>query len=83
MLERTTINERISHAVRSWDQWSPAEWRRMDDLIEEILTYCRSGRGNAFIAQWVTRFLDENGNLRPKGKRSCTRGKSGKGKSSR
>ncbi len=51
-----TLPERIEQAVREWPQWSPAEERHMDEIVEEVLEYCRSGNGNRFIAEWCRRF---------------------------
>jgi hypothetical protein len=54
---RLTLPERIERVVREWDQWSPAERARMDDVVEEILEHCRAGTGNRFIRSWVNRIL--------------------------
>lgn len=51
------LNEKIEAAVRNWPGWSPAEQRHMDEIVEEVLTYCRSGAGNAFIRSWCERVL--------------------------
>jgi hypothetical protein len=45
------------HHVAAWPQWSPAERRKLPAITEEILTYCRSGEGNAFMAAWCARVL--------------------------
>jgi hypothetical protein len=52
-----TIQERVEKVVREWPEWSRAERRRMDDVVEEVLTFCRSGEGNAFIREWCRRNL--------------------------
>lgn len=55
--EVETYPDRIRAAVRAWPQWSPAERRRMAEVEEDVLIYLRTGRGNAFIAQWCARVL--------------------------
>lgn len=56
-----TLNlpDRIEQAVREWPNWSPAERRRMDEVVEEVLDHCRSGTGNRFVAEWCNRVLGE------------------------
>lgn len=53
------MNERIEAAVRAWPQWSRAERRRMNEVVDEVLQHCRDGQGNAFIRQWCERNLTE------------------------
>jgi hypothetical protein len=47
-----TISDRIARIVREWPDWSPAERRRMDAVVEEVLHHCRTDEGNAFIREW-------------------------------
>ena len=54
---KLTLPQRIEKVIRDWPQWSRAERRRMDELVEEILTYCRSGKGNAFVQSWFDTVL--------------------------
>ena len=54
---KKNLPERIEERVRAWPRWSRAERRRMDEVVEEILEHCRSGKGNAFVASWVARDL--------------------------
>ena len=49
------LPERIERVVRAWPHWSPAERRRMDQIVAEVLDHCRSGSGNAFVASWCER----------------------------
>ena len=51
------INDRIEAIIRAWPQWSAAERRKMDAIVEEILCYVRSGEGNSFIREWCKRNL--------------------------
>jgi hypothetical protein len=50
-------NERIEAIVRAWPQWSHAERRRMDEIVQEVLSHCRDGQGNQFIREWCEKFL--------------------------
>lgn len=52
-----TLPEQIERIIRVWPQWSPAEQRRMDDIVEDILSHCRAGDGNSFIREWCRRNL--------------------------
>lgn len=46
------LTQRIEAAVRQWPHWSPAEQKRMSEIVEEVLHYCRDGAGNDFIRGW-------------------------------
>ena len=55
-LTAMTNAERAEHLIRSWDQWSPAELRNMDAIVEDILAALRGERTpNAF----EQRFIDD------------------------
>ncbi len=51
------FEERVSRIVRQWPQWSPAERRRMDAVVDEVLDHVINGTGNRFIASWCERVL--------------------------
>jgi hypothetical protein len=51
------MNERIEKIVREWPEWSQAEQRRMDEIVDEVLAHCRSGNGNRFVRDWCNRIL--------------------------
>lgn len=51
------LPERIEKIIREWPQWSPAERRKMNLIVEEILDHCRNGGGNGFIRSWCERNL--------------------------
>lgn len=51
------LPQRIEAIVRNWPGWSPAERRRLDEIVAEVLAYCQSGRGNHFIRSWCERVL--------------------------
>jgi hypothetical protein len=53
----TSWPQRVERIVRQWPDWSPAERRRMDAIVAEVLDHCRSGNGNAFIREWCNRML--------------------------
>ncbi len=53
------IVDRIEKRIREWDQWSPAERRRMDDVVKDIMDHVRNGTGNGFIRWWCERFLKD------------------------
>jgi hypothetical protein len=55
--EAMTIQERAEQVIRDWPQWSPAERRRMDEIVTEVLDHCRNGGGNRFIRDWCNRVL--------------------------
>lgn len=59
---KPSLADRIEKAVREWPGWSRAECRRMDDIVEEILSHCRNGNGNRFVREWCERYL---GNVQP------------------
>lgn len=48
----TEMAEMIEKVVRQWPQWSRAERKRIDEIVEEILDHCRNGNGNQFIRDW-------------------------------
>lgn len=47
----------IERMVRAWPQWSRAERRRMDEIVEEVIDHCANGTGNAFVRSWCERVL--------------------------
>jgi hypothetical protein len=47
----------IARVVREWPQWSPAERRKMDAVIGDVIDHCANGTGNRFIREWVNRVL--------------------------
>lgn len=47
------LPDRVADRVRAYPQWSPAERRRMDEIVEEVLDHMRDGTGNAFIRRFV------------------------------
>lgn len=49
MFVKPTISEKVERVVRSWNQWSPAEQRGMDCIVEEFLSHGRDGDGNGFV----------------------------------
>lgn len=57
MCERETITETVERLVRAWPQWSRAERRRMDDVVEDVLDHCRNGTGNKFVREFVNRII--------------------------
>ena len=56
------LTTRITNIIVAWPQWSRAERRHLDAVINEILHYCRTGEGNTFIREWCTRNLSQLGN---------------------
>lgn len=52
-----TIQEKVALIVRGYPQWSRAELKRIDAIIEEVLYHCRTGEGNTFIRLWCRDFL--------------------------
>ena len=52
---KTNLPEQIAQIVRDWPEWSRAERRRLDEIIDEVLHYASDGLGNAFIKRfWWT-----------------------------
>lgn len=49
--------ERIEKVVREWNQWSPAERRVLDEIVEQVMRWAISGEGSTFIKQWCERVL--------------------------
>ncbi len=49
--------ERCEKAIRSWPQWSRAEQRHIEEIVESLLECARSGQGNKFERAWCARFL--------------------------
>lgn len=57
MTVQEPIEKRIERIVRAWPQWSPAEQKRMDAIVAEVLEHCRERTGNQFIRDWCNRVL--------------------------
>ncbi len=51
--------ERVEAIILAWPQWSPAERRRMEEIVEEIMDHVRHGGGNAFVREWCKRNLNQ------------------------
>lgn len=51
------LDDRIESIVRNWPQWSRAEQRRMDQIVDEVMNHVRNGTGDSFIRGWVDRNL--------------------------
>lgn len=49
--------ERCEAIIRGWDQWSPAELAKMDDLVEEVMDHIINGGGNRFVREFVNRVV--------------------------
>jgi hypothetical protein len=54
---KMSLIDRIEAAIRTWPQWSPAERRRMDDIVTEVMDHVRNGTGNDFVAWFTDNFL--------------------------
>lgn len=46
------LPEKIEAVVRAWPQWSRAERRNLQPIIDEIISHCADGTGNPFIQRW-------------------------------
>lgn len=55
--QRLTITERVEQVVREWPNWSRAELRNLDAIVDEVLDHCRTGTGNGFIRKFVNRVV--------------------------
>src|SRR5262245_6723120 len=51
------LHQKIEHYIRTWPQWSPAEHRHMDRIVDEIMTHVKEGGGNKFVQEWTKRNL--------------------------
>jgi hypothetical protein len=47
-----TLPEVIRRRVLEWDQWSRAERRRLDEIVDSVIDHCSEGNGNGFIQWW-------------------------------
>lgn len=57
IMTKLPLHGMIEVTVRIWPDWSRAERRRMNAIVEEVLEHCRSGNGNQFIRQWCDQNL--------------------------
>ncbi len=57
LIVKGNLSDRIEQAVRNYPQWSNAERRRIDSIVDEVLEHVRNGSGNTFIREWCNRNL--------------------------
>jgi len=49
--------EKVEHVVHNWNQWSPAELAKMDEIVAEYINYAANGVGNHFMREtWKRHF---------------------------
>jgi hypothetical protein len=52
-----TRSEKIEKVIREWDQWSPAEQARMDEIVDSYIRFAADGIGNRFMREtWKRHF---------------------------
>ena len=51
MASKPNLPERVEAIVRAWPQWSRAERRGIERVVDDVLRFLRTGEGNTFIRQ--------------------------------